>query len=182
MGETVIWFISDEHLGHGNIIDFCRRPFGSVGEMNAAIVRALRVDVGEGDVVWHLGDFGRDPSLSVADLPGTHLLVRGNHDRGVESMRQMGFAEVVVEAVGRLDGKSILLRHRPLYDPLPEGMAGVFHGHVHNARPCELARAGEGTHIPAWNVNLCVEATGYRPQSYRVALRRLSVQRRTSGE
>ena len=36
-----IWFTSDFHLGHSNIIRFCKRPFGNAHEMNEAIVEHL---------------------------------------------------------------------------------------------------------------------------------------------
>ncbi len=33
-----VFFTSDTHFGHANIIGYCRRPFGSVQEMDDAMV------------------------------------------------------------------------------------------------------------------------------------------------
>lgn len=33
-----VFFKSDTHFNHANIIDFCKRPFGSVEEMNEALI------------------------------------------------------------------------------------------------------------------------------------------------
>lgn len=37
-----VWFISDTHFGHENIIRFCGRPFRDVEEMNAELIRRWR--------------------------------------------------------------------------------------------------------------------------------------------
>lgn len=34
-----VWFTSDTHFSHWNIIRFCSRPFGSIEEMNDELVR-----------------------------------------------------------------------------------------------------------------------------------------------
>ena len=51
-------FTADTHFNHANIIRYCRRPFGSVREMNEALVSNWNRVVAEDDVVYHLGDFG----------------------------------------------------------------------------------------------------------------------------
>lgn len=79
------WFTSDLHLGHTNIIEYCGRPFHSVGEMNAALVSRWNEVVAPEDEVWVLGDLamGRiEESLSlVGQLAGRKTLLAGNHDR-----------------------------------------------------------------------------------------------------
>jgi calcineurin-like phosphoesterase family protein len=79
------FFTSDNHFGHANIIDFCNRPFKSVGHMQAEMVTRWNAVVGPDDEVWHLGDFamGRiDETLPIAGaLNGRINLLVGNHDR-----------------------------------------------------------------------------------------------------
>ena len=175
----MIWFISDEHYGHEAIIRYCGRPFADAAEMGHAIRKACMSAFRKGDTVWHLGDYGfYDESFSLRDMPGTHLITRGNHDRGPVSLANAGFT-VVESAVVRWNGKNILLRHKPLYDPLPEGIDGVFHGHIHNGLPEDLIAANERPIVPWYNVNLCVEKTQYKPVSYKIALRMLAKQRKT---
>ena len=51
-----IWFTSDQHFGHENIIKYCSRPFASIEEMDEYLIANWNSTVDEDDVVWHLGD------------------------------------------------------------------------------------------------------------------------------
>jgi calcineurin-like phosphoesterase family protein len=35
------WYSADLHFGHHRIIDFCKRPFASTAEMNAALIASF---------------------------------------------------------------------------------------------------------------------------------------------
>ncbi|MBO0610523.1 metallophosphoesterase [Myceligenerans salitolerans] len=80
-----IFFTSDLHLGHANIIRFCDRPFDGVGHMNARLAELWNETVSDEDTVWVLGDVALgslDDSLSwIGRLAGRKILVPGNHDR-----------------------------------------------------------------------------------------------------
>ena len=52
-----IWFTADQHFGHENIIKYCDRPYESVEEMDADLIRRWNGKVDRYDVVYHLGDF-----------------------------------------------------------------------------------------------------------------------------
>ena len=70
----MIFFTSDHHFGHKNIIRLCRRPFSSVEEMDDEMIRRWNETVGPKDTVYHLGDFsfrrlGDFPKL-IAQLNG----------------------------------------------------------------------------------------------------------------
>jgi calcineurin-like phosphoesterase family protein len=82
-----IWFTSDNHFGHENIIKFTNRPFNSVEEMDAAMVNHWNAVVEPSDTVYHLGDFCLgDANMArryFAILNG-HVKILGNpwhHDR-----------------------------------------------------------------------------------------------------
>jgi calcineurin-like phosphoesterase family protein len=78
---TMIFFTSDEHYNHENIITYCHRPFSSIGEMNEEIIRRFNEKVGKMDEAYHLGDFSwNDPSPFLKRLNGRHFLIKGNHD------------------------------------------------------------------------------------------------------
>lgn len=82
-----IWFTSDQHFDHENIIKLANRPFSGVTEMNEAIITAHNDIVKPGDSVYHLGDFcftwgdSVRPSKLLKLLNGQHFLIKGNHDR-----------------------------------------------------------------------------------------------------
>lgn len=78
------WFTSDQHFGHRNIIEYSKRPFSSVSEMNVELVKRFNARVGEEDSTWHLGDFAMDDRLVksfLSCLNGVHFLIAGNHDK-----------------------------------------------------------------------------------------------------
>ena len=174
-----LWLTADLHLGHANIIRYCRRPFADVSAMDDALVQRWNEVVAPGDTVWVLGDvaLGRiDASLArVARLAGTKLLVTGNHDRcwvgmgpraagWTQRYLDAGFAEVH-QGVVELDlaGRPVLACHFPYqgdshgedrfveHRPVDRG-APLLHGHVHG----EWRQQG---HM----VNVGVDVWDYRP-------------------
>lgn len=80
-----IFFTSDLHFGHHNIIEYCNRPFKDVDHMNHMLIHNWNKTVSTEDIVFVLGDVALgDLSKSlplVAHLNGKKLLVPGNHDR-----------------------------------------------------------------------------------------------------
>ena len=60
------YLISDFHLDHDNIIDYCDRPFDSVAAMNETLVEHWNATVGPGESVLYGGDLTiRDQSVPV---------------------------------------------------------------------------------------------------------------------
>ena len=51
-----VFFTSDTHFYHGNIIRFCNRPFKDVEMMNETIIANWNNTIGQDDIVFHLGD------------------------------------------------------------------------------------------------------------------------------
>ena len=79
-----LWFTSDTHWGHHNIIRYCNRPFESADEMDQKLIENWNELIGENDIVFHLGDFAFKGSNSIKhyrdQLNGRISLLRGNHD------------------------------------------------------------------------------------------------------
>lgn len=80
-----VWWTSDTHFSHKNIIKYASRPHSSVQEMDDDLIRRWNHYVGDDDLVFHLGDISlTDPARtrSILDtLNGSILFIKGNHDK-----------------------------------------------------------------------------------------------------
>lgn len=116
---AAVFFSSDHHFAHANIIRYCNRPFESVQAMNREMIRRWNDVVEHRDVVYHLGDFAMGDSAHwhtfCKKLNGRKILVRGNHDKGVERMLQVGFNEVHENIVCEIDGARVWMNHYPFF-------------------------------------------------------------------
>lgn len=84
-----VFFTSDTHFGHKNIIKYCNRPFKDVTEMNETLIRNWNAKVGPNDWVFHLGDFcfisERNKQSQLVDrLNGQIFFIQGNHDHDMD--------------------------------------------------------------------------------------------------
>jgi calcineurin-like phosphoesterase family protein len=80
-----LFFTSDMHFGHKNIIKLCNRPFGSLEEMHERIIYNWNNTVSHDDIVFILGDLGYKTDKSwvaniLSRLSGQKILIKGNHD------------------------------------------------------------------------------------------------------
>lgn len=87
----MIFFSADEHFGHANIIKYSNRPFKDVHEMNTVIIDNHNSVVSRGDLVVHLGDFtlGKTADDYIKRLNGSHIFLRGSHDRWLKNARDI---------------------------------------------------------------------------------------------
>ena len=83
------WFTADTHFGHKNIIKYTDRPFGSVEEMDEALIANWNARVAPDDEVYHLGDFALNSPAQcrkiIDRLNGKIHLIRGNHDNTADA-------------------------------------------------------------------------------------------------
>lgn len=155
-----VWFTSDLHLGHANIIKFCNRPFDSVEEMNSAIIERINRRVPEKAVLFVLGDavMGKisETLPLLAGIKATVKLVPGNHDRcwggngassekWVERYRQEGGVSEVLDGLVKetFQGQQFTLCHFPttgdsreetrFAEHRPSCSGWILHGHTHGA-------------------------------------------------
>jgi len=141
----MIWFTADSHHDHANIIKYCGRPFASVEEMDAELIRRWNEVVAEDDLVYHLGDFCLSGS-SVAweyfrQLEGK-VKILGNyfhHDKywlskadSVDFYTRAGKVEITAPIITIGKKQPIVLCHYPLaiWDRKHYG-SWHLHGHSH---------------------------------------------------
>jgi calcineurin-like phosphoesterase family protein len=80
-----IFFTSDMHLGHKNIIKYSSRPFSSVEEMDQTIIDNYNSVVKQGDTVYDLGDFCfRNPKLYLDRFNVPSIRIKGSHDHDIK--------------------------------------------------------------------------------------------------
>lgn len=134
----MIFFTSDTHLFHSNIIKYCKRPFKDVFEMNEEIVKRWNEVVSKEDTVFHLGDFmlyskTREEAAKeiMSRLNGTKHLVLGNHDGSNRQMKCLGFDSVSKVATEKIAGLSIRMTHVPDFNSVEHEIN--LCGHVHDA-------------------------------------------------
>lgn len=185
----MIWFISDTHFGHANIIRLSNRPFGSVEEMNEEIVRRWNETVAPDDEVFHLGDVAlgtiADSLQYVSRLNGKISLITGNHDRPFPPMQKgrqekieewtqkyldAGFDSVFPSDAIMIGGVTFRLSHFP-YDGdsheeerfrehrLVDEGRALIHGHTHGSEFVTRSKAG------SLQFHVGVDAHDFRPVS-----------------
>ena len=81
----MIFYTSDLHFGDERILRLSCRPFASVEEMDAVLIRNWNQTVSEEDTVYILGDlaFNDEAAQKVKELKGRKTLLLGNHDAGL---------------------------------------------------------------------------------------------------
>ena len=143
----MIYFTSDLHFNHKNIIPYCNRPFNSVEEMNEALIANWNNTVTENDIVYVLGDFILGPAdqteTFVKRLNGHIVLVRGNHDSKAK-LAIYDSLGIVVRDIAYLEykGRFFIMCHFPIASEefikmVRESNSEVIclYGHVHNEAP-----------------------------------------------
>ena len=156
--RTSPYVISDLHLDHSNIIEYCARPFVSsnVNEMNNVLVDNWNNIVGN-DEVYFLGDlsFGQGSKSAgywLGRLSGKKHFIRGRHDADIQDAR-----EYQVIKCGRY---AFLLTHDPEILPI-DWNGWVIHGHKHNNDLKDYCFINGDRKT----INVSAELVNYRPVS-----------------
>lgn len=131
----MIWFSSDFHFGHANVIKHCNRPFSSVEEMNEALVDNWNSRVSKTDEAWILGDFSFlpiDETLSILNrMNGVKHFVKGNHDRVLKGYEHV-FQSFQDYRELKWNKKKYILSHYPFFSWNGAHRGSVhLHGHCH---------------------------------------------------
>lgn len=140
-----IFFTSDLHFGHTNVIKFDNRPFSSVEEMDDELVKRWNNKVSPGDTVYVLGDLiwpsrNNEAVDILQSLNGQIILIKGNHDRFLHNAKAKkclagikDYDDIVIELNDGVKQRCILSHYfMPMYNGHYYGTIHL-HGHSHNS-------------------------------------------------
>jgi len=162
-----IWFFSDHHFSHENILSFTdgntgeliRPLFTDVAHMDEYMLEMWNADIKPGDLVWHGGDITFDKKKFVDKilnrLHGKIRITVGNHD-DIKFLAGLGRIEKLVES-RRFDEFGFVYSHQQkhpetLWNHRQQKFMANVHGHIHQ----NPAPAGK-------YINVSVENTQYKP-------------------
>ena len=164
----MIYFSSDTHFGHGNIIRYCNRPFVNVQIMDTAILRNINERVKDADTLFLLGDFCFSHSSEASEAPKKPynyyrdlikcrniIFLRGNHDKN-NSVKTPIQNLVIYHG-----GQNINLVHDPKFCNVNYEINLV--GHIHNNWEIQRIRRGESF---TDCVNVGVDVWNFYPVTY----------------
>jgi calcineurin-like phosphoesterase family protein len=184
----MIWFTSDMHFGHQNIISYCNRPFRDVDEMRETLIRNWNAVVAPDDIVYIVGDAAmghREMTLpALKRCNGHKYLVPGNHDgchKMFENKQSYGhLVSLYLENFDDILDEQIVLEdlyrvcHFPYnepgradyqgrdysrWEPVDDGKV-LFCGHVHDT--WKVKQTSKGT----WMINVGADVWNYQPVSF----------------
>lgn len=152
---TEIFFTSDQHFFHKNIIKYCARPFNSIEEMNETLIENYNKLVKPEDTVYHLGDFSFANYAQAESifnrLNGQKILIEGNHDSG--SVFKLKWAWIKNYYELKTDKANFVLFHYPMASWNAAFHEVIhLHGHSHHHLPNHgLRRVDVGVDGPTYN-------------------------------
>jgi calcineurin-like phosphoesterase family protein len=160
-----VYLITDTHFFHIKMQEYCQRPLN----FNTLIIDKWKSIVKVQDLVYHLGDviWGNLDQLSLImkELPGTKILIRGNHDKHHSDnfFIRSGFSAVLDQV--RIK-KIIIFSHFPVelsQKEIGDGLINI-HGHFHN-NPSERWEKELKSRITEHHFLLSLEDVNYCPVS-----------------
>lgn len=150
----MIYFTSDWHFSHKNIVKFCptfRKPFENLDKMNDELIEFWNAAITPDDVVYNLGDVSFSHDLKeiekvLSRLNGKHHLILGNHDNLIKRHKERFLTGVKNDGNPMLSSindylkltlkeskHTLILSHYPIdeWDGCHKGYYHL-HGHIHD--------------------------------------------------
>lgn len=162
-----IFFASDHHFHHKNILTFKRedgsplRVFSDVDHMNEHMINCHNSVVSPGDKVYFLGDVTMSRNAKGLEvlrrMNGEKVLIKGNHDLCSASQYLEHFKDI--RGSHQFDG--MILTHIPIHQESLARWGLNVHGHLHyNVVKLPLAQIADRRYF-----NVSMEQINYTPIS-----------------
>ena len=131
------FYIADMHFGHKNILKYDNRPFLTIDEHDASLIKNWNSVVAPDDIVYILGDISwhsyNETVTIMNQLNGVKILIKGNHDRLNQELKNC-FQAIYDYKEIKDNGRDVILCHYPI-PCFNKHFYGSIHlyGHVHNS-------------------------------------------------
>lgn len=181
-----VFFTSDLHFRHGNIIKYCKRPFETVQDQTEKLIENWNKTVPDTATVFILGDFAFATKNQwrgfLNKMTGKKYLILGNHDRHEDIPTEM-FEDVVDLAKVSIkikdhEWKTFILSHRPIlcWEGSNDGSI-MLYGHVHTCTNPEVDETIDSELVKlmpknSWDVG--VDNNNYTPVSVHEVLEKIN--------
>ena len=133
----MMWFTSDLHLSHTNVISMNNRPFASSQQMDEEIIKRWNKKIAPNDTVYVLGDvcWGWNSKRihdTFSKMNGIKYLIIGNHDKLGPHQLSNVWAEITPYKRITIDNYRVILSHYPIaeWDCAWHGSIHLY-GHTH---------------------------------------------------
>lgn len=152
-----IFYTSDQHFDHSNILKYCSRSFDTIDEMNEEIIKRYNEIVSKNDTVYFLGDvafYNKNPRRLLERLNGHKHLIIGNHDKKNKSIKNWsGWASIQDYKEIKDNGRKVVLFHYPLWswNGMYHGTIHL-HGHCHGMRPRWIGKKIADVGVDVWDL------------------------------
>lgn len=179
--DQTIYFTSDLHFNHRNMIDFCNRPYSDIKEMNEGIINSWNDTVTDNDIVFILGDVnwfddGHITKKLLSQLNGKHIyIVPGNHDNTKKVFRLLDSRFTVLSDITHLfivdlelkKQYKYVLSHYPLltWAGRNRGAINLF-GHIHSQEGKTEGFDQDLNLYPNQHYDVGVDLNNYKPIAY----------------
>lgn len=180
-----IWFLSDHHFNHSNIIRFTgydgqliRPGFKDIKHMNEHLVEMHNSVVKPGHKVYFGGDLGQHAPEYLLRMNGRKRLILGNHDDKLDKRVWDCFDKILSWRFFGHTSKRFVVSHYPLHpmsfeyrgskrgEPETKGCYNV-HGHIHE-KTVMLDGKPDLRYF-----NICAEKLNYTPINLDTLIERL---------
>jgi calcineurin-like phosphoesterase family protein len=127
------YFTADQHYGHKRIIEYCKRPFDSVDDMDEYMINEHNKVVKPNDIVINIGDFSlysrkyEDVAKKyIRRLNGMNVFIPGSHDQWLGNNKNSHIWQKSIE------GQQVICCHYAMRT-WPASHYGSWHlfGHSH---------------------------------------------------
>ena len=181
-----VFFTSDLHFRHGNIIKYCKRPFETVQQQTEQLIENWNRTVPDTAIVFILGDFAFATKNQwrglLNRLTGKKYLILGNHDRDDDIPTEMfesivDLAKVSIK-INDYEWKTFILSHRPIlcWEGSNDGSV-MLYGHVHTCTNLDVGETLDSKLVKfmpknSWDVG--VDNNNYTPISVHEVLEKIN--------